>query len=568
MDGCRRLGVDPLTLDDIIDRSSVLPADEYTTWQLRWLRELDEVANADGAVRAAAHLLKTPVDSAVVASRILAAAVEALQPSSVEFVGPTGIRDRDPLHNGHLQFRPTLGDLPLYGRALETVARHRGIEFHVVTGFCPAELQPTRSRLGSALSRAARATAPIRHFDALTTSRRGSSTTLLLWSGGYGARAVVEGERARGRRVLALRRGSTITQLLDPRPLGWTPVTGAVPVAPLPPLGRVAEDRSRVDLDHIWSQVDDWCRSPGIASSVLEERMSAFLDRIVPVIKDASETLEGDLADQAVADVMVANPSSIEEFAILLAAGRRGITRTLVQHGDHLFPYDGWLVTETNNVERMWCSDPTLLVDLPEAARRHGAAAPVTTTSAHRQLPRRMQIRPSGTVCYVTSLLAGDSATIPPMYFDDAWYHRWQLRLLAAMAARSDAKFVWKALPTADQSRDTILDVVRATPNVTLETRPFTSVLGTVSRVMTDFPSTAAFEAARAGLPLLVISFPRFGELRPRAVEAFGGVVRSCQSEEDAIREFAGFLASPAAKWIVSQAGLEDPPSDNARRGS
>jgi hypothetical protein len=213
-------------------------------------------------------------------------------------------------------------------------------------------------------------------------------------------------------------------------------------------------------------------------------------------------------------------------------------------------------VTETPAIDVQLASDPTLVDDLPETAARLGTHGPEVRPSGHRWQSKRSPPRRERFVCYVPSVLMGDTAALPSIYFDDAWYHRWHLQLLQWMIDQPRTNFIWKALPSGDHATDPIVDAVRAAINVEYVVRPLPWVIDQASRVVTDFPSTPAYEAAWAGRPLLVLWFPQFSDLRPRALDAFGSVVRQCDDETTALAELTAWMADDPATSIVPQARL------------
>jgi hypothetical protein len=156
-------------------------------------------------------------------------------------------------------------------------------------------------------------------------------------------------------------------------------------------------------------------------------------------------------------------------------------------------------------------------------------------------------------VCYLPLFFIGDSAGFGGGFYDDAWYHRWHVRLLDAMTANKNVSFVWKGLPSVDEVPDPVPGILKtgSAPNVRYETRPFTRVLPEVDRVIVDFPSTALYEAVTFEKPVLALSFKRFTPLRPRAMEAFAPILRVCESEDEALDRVSEFLTTEARRWIL-----------------
>ena len=551
---CQDNGTDHVVIDDLLDRHFVIVDDaDHLRWQQRWITSLGEILGAPEVCRTVAQLVKVPLDSATVWARLLRSAVIEVQPSSIGYIGPSGSEEAIPLHHGHLQYWPMLGDLPLAARFLPLIARDLSIPFEPTPkerARAVGNAEILHPRQPACTSRRFRATvrlkarlAPLRHLS-IPRLRPGSrrDATLFTWKGGYGLAGIARSERSEGARVLFLERAGTGTAILSLGVLGYGPVGRPLPYGPLPALGDLPDA-----VGPLLRQVD---RQAGLAGAgdVLRRRLEAVASIVLPTVERLAFGLGSQLKAVGVDRVVSTNPWSVEEFAVLLAAGRAGIERVLYQHGDHAFSYDGWLLTETSNFERMVASDPTVPPDLKDGGGRLGLPFPSISLGRHRAVPPLSEATDDGPICYVPATFTGDTVVVPAMYFEDAWYLRWQLRLLAAMQEQQDIQFVWKGLPTSNQSYDPIPEILKQSrvTNVTYETRPFLDVLPRIRRVVLDFPSTALYEAVHAGLPTVCVSFPRFAVLRPRACHLFDGVLHSCDDEDAALAVIRRFLESPA----------------------
>jgi hypothetical protein len=203
--------------------------------------------------------------------------------------------------------------------------------------------------------------------------------------------------------------------------------------------------------------------------------------------------------------------------------------------------------------------------ELGAAAAKLGVVAPRVTYYAPRIASLHgaasTQTERAGAVCYVPSFLLGDSSYVGGCNFDDAWYYRWHLRVLDLMASRPDVQFMWKGLPSSDQAVDPIPAViaVRALANVVYESRPFMEMVGGVGRVFTDYPSTALYETAHLGKPILALTFPRFCVVRPAAAAQFAQVLRPCDTEEEALANIERFLDADPGDWTLPMARVAIP---------
>ena len=383
----------------------------------------------------------------------------------------------------------------------------------------------------------------------------------MLWYAGYGAEQFAGDERAAGRDTVFITRGDRSFRIIDPRvpprhspgrriELTVHPVRGLAPA-----------------LTALLDEVDDWAGVPG-AARILESRLSAYLHGICVSVGVAARRALREFPHFRVERIAAANPSSLQEFACLIAARAAHVPRLLVQHGDHLLPYGSWLITETANFDELAASDPTMGDELSAAAARLGVDAPVVTYYAPRitalveNARTHSGVAPgAGTICYVPAYLFGDSRHVGGCNFDDAWAHRWHLRILELMTTRPDLRFIWKGLPSTDQAVDPIPAILaeREIPNVAYEARPFTTMVSEVDRVFTDFPSTAVYESVHLGKPILALTFTRFFSLRPLAASQFAQVLRACDTEEDALDQIKGFLDADPKDWVLPEENLALP---------
>ncbi len=560
-EACRCAGLTPSVLDDHTAQPEICRDPlAYQRWLLDWLDRLDAVCHLDGVARSCAQMIVPSVDSLVVSARMLAGAVDALAPESITYVGKVGPIEHTGYHNGHLQFWPSLGDVPLAGRLLPLIAAARSIPFVARSGHTSAitgvRAAPFRVRVRRELSRSLGPYRRAYRRHITGGARRG--TTLMMWYAGYGSEAFAADERRAGRDTVFITRGGSSTRVIDPS------------LPPRHPPGR------RIDLtvrpvrelhpavQPLLAELDKWTGVPG-ASAILETRLAVYLHGISVTVAGAARGMRREISRLGIDRLAAANPSSLEEFTCLIAARSQGIPRVLVQHGDHLLSYGSWLITQTRDFDEFAASDPTMVDELNAAAARLGVVAPHVTyytprvAALHTRGPA--QVSRARTVCYVPSFLLGDSSYVGGCNFDDAWYYRWHLRLLDLMASRPDVRFIWKGLPSSDQSVDPIPEVIarRAPANVEYESRPFTEVAGEMERVFTDYPSTALYETVHLGKPILALTFPRFCVLRSAAAVQFAQVLRPCDSEEEALEQIVRFLDADPADWKLPADRLASP---------
>ncbi len=560
LDACAAAGLRPTVLDDHFDRSAILTGEsDHVRWELDWLDRLADVGG--DAARTAALYIVTPLDALILAAWLLYGLVDAIGPARVVYVGPTRGTAPDPVpfHAGHLQFCPRFGDAPLASRLLPLLARQLGLAYDEVPTSWPswpnesgnAAFGGRHGRWLASRLASTRNTWSGRAHGMVGSRHPNTCATLACWATGYGARGVIAEERRQGRRLLILARGGPSTRLLAPSLIGPRSASPAIPVATvvddaaLPPAWRVLLDEveQRAGIDG--------------AGLLLESRLRYYLSAIAPAVGRAADALRPELKRHNVTSVVAANPSSIEEYATLLAARQAGVQASLYQHGDHLMTYEPWFSTELQNFDRLHASDVSLLNDIPETARRLAAPCPAVVVSSPRveQLRQRRRPAPAGAfTCYLPMFLLADGATVGSGAIDDAWYHRWHLTLLAVMAAHGDTQFIWKGLPTGDYAPDPLTERLRGgeLANVRYDTRPFQAVLAESGRIICDFPSTGLYEAIHQRRPVLALVFPRFVTVRPRGAALLHPALRTCHDTSDAVAEVERFLEADPKEYLVN----------------
>ncbi|HUS60758.1 MAG TPA: hypothetical protein VMY34_01090, partial [Acidimicrobiales bacterium] len=363
-------------IDDHVDRASTLPNSlDHARWAYAWVGQLDEAIEAQGTATASAQLVLPFLTAAITSALLLGAAVRALDPDEILYVGPPGLGpDPSPMHRGHLQFWPRMGDAPLARRLLPLVGSQVGAEFRAVD---TRASQPLRH--GARRSMVVEIARDIRRAHRLAGPEAGTGGhALITWMGGYGLRAVVGVVRDAGAGAVFLDRGRHYTRVLRPRRIGFEALTPPIPVK--------IEEQWAEPAPNLLPLVDEIDRVAGLSGlgKVVAGRVGMFAGSIVPVVQDAATELAQWFGRLGITRVLTANPASIEEFAALAAAGWCGITRELYQHGDHAFTYDPWLITELQHIDTFRTSDSTLTRDVPRAAVLIGARCPEIVVDSPR----------------------------------------------------------------------------------------------------------------------------------------------------------------------------------------
>lgn len=551
---CLDAGLSPTTLDDHVQRPFIDDT-AYLSWQLRFL---DSLPAFDGANwesrRLCAYVIKNPIDSLVATSNLLRQAVEVLEPTEVCIQSSRLVPTRPLDSRPHLQFSPLLGDVPLAAQVLPFICAERGLAFSQLDRELTRELDDNvglGARARSKLTRFARLAYTFGQ-PVFRLAKRSEGTDIFC-STGHGVRLLAQASvRARRRVLVGLQKGNS-ARIVKIRRGGWRTLLSEQ----LVPL-----EIARADIGPLLREVETW--TGGGLGSVLASRLETYLYVFCGKVEALARLVPKVMEQEDVDQVWAANPNTELDFATLQSAIEIGVTRTLIQHGDHLFSYRFWLATETPNFNEMIVSDATVPAHLSEAAVQLNRPVPAFRGDSPRlaefvaRHPRSPRDWDSLPVCYVPCMFIGDAFAMESGYVQDAEYYRWQLRLLDTFSRRSDWRFVWKALPSSNEADDPIPhEIARLNiSNVSYESAPLQNVLRRVGRILTDYPSTALFEAAHCAHPLLAVVHERFVEVREEAARLFEGSVVRVDSWLQAQAAVDRFLDQPAEQFIVDSSRL------------
>jgi len=136
----------------------------------------------------------------------------------------------------------------------------------------------------------------------------------------------------------------------------------------------------------------------------------------------------------------------------------------------------------------------------------------------------------------------------------DTWYFSWHKELIKLFSSRDDFNFIWKAIPASNELYDPIPDLIneQGYKNIKYATESFVKWIKKTDLVLLDFPSTALYEAAVSGLPVMSLFFAPFSVVRESAVELFGKSLQPFNDFDDGIVRIGKYLDSNPDEFIVS----------------
>ncbi len=156
-------------------------------------------------------------------------------------------------------------------------------------------------------------------------------------------------------------------------------------------------------------------------------------------------------------------------------------------------------------------------------------------------------------VLYIPSkLTAFHKRVMNNMVYPTTWYFEFQKILIDYFGSRKDRQFIYKGVTSAPWMREALVPFLtdRAYPNVELSTKPLDQCWRNSSRVILDRPTTALFEAAAAGRPVLCL-YHKSLKMFDAHARQWGRSVQSFGTFDEALAHIDAFLNSPAADYQI-----------------
>jgi hypothetical protein len=261
--------------------------------------------------------------------------------------------------------------------------------------------------------------------------------------------------------------------------------------------------------------------------------------------------------------VLTPHMVEVDECAAVIAAGYAKDTRSIcLQHGDEAFaltlwdygeylPYDIYFTT--NNEREEYIKHRIQLrkfnTKVFQYPNRFGILSKVNSLKK-KETNQLLQ----KTVVYVPTMYTWDNTFWSEDRMPVTWYFNWHKYLIKFFSSRDDFNFVWKGLPTIASTYDPIPDMIndRKYKNIKYATNPFVEWIKKADMVLLDFPSTALYEAAASGLPVMSLFFAPHTVIRESALSLFGRSLQSFNSFDEGIAKIEDFLNSDPEEFVVS----------------
>jgi len=253
---------------------------------------------------------------------------------------------------------------------------------------------------------------------------------------------------------------------------------------------------------------------------------------------------------------------SIDEYAAIIATKySKNAKSACLQHGDDVFalkfldfkeysPYD---ICFTTNYEReKYIKNRIKYRDFSTKVFQYSNRFKILPKVSN--LKRRMRSKANRKrIVYVPIMYQWDNKLWAEARIPDTWYFSWHKKLIKYFGSRKDFDFIWKGIPASNEIYDPIPNIIndRGYKNIKYATEPFIKWIKRADLVLFDYPSTALYEAAVSGLPVMSLYFAPFNVVRESALKLFGRSLQPFSSFDEGITKIDDFLNSNSDEFIV-----------------
>ena len=307
--------------------------------------------------------------------------------------------------------------------------------------------------------------------------------------------------------------------------------------------------------------LSDYCKID--VTTVILPRLRYFIEnwclQIISLIDKYIKFYNNYQIDLVITPYMV----SVDEFAAIIASRYSEKTKSAcLQHGDDVFmvktldfaehsPYDIYFTT---NYEREQYIKHRIKfkgfdTKVFQYSNRYKMLSKVSN------LKRKVRSKANRkTLVYVPTMYQWDNTFWTESRVPNTWYFSWHKELINYFGSRKDFNFIWKGIPASNETYDPIPNLIndRKYINIKYATDPFIKFIKRADLVLLDYSSTALYEAAVSGLPVMSLFFAPFNIVREPALKLFGKSLEPFNNFDEGIAKIDDFLNSNPNEFIVS----------------
>jgi len=311
----------------------------------------------------------------------------------------------------------------------------------------------------------------------------------------------------------------------------------------------------------IFGWINDYC---GInVNAIILSRLLYFIGNFCPQVISFIDKYIAFYNDNQIDMVFTPHMVSVDEFAAIIATRYSEKTRSAcLQHGDEVFASKMWDFGEytpyhiyfTTNYERENYINHRVRLGNFNAKIFQYPNRFIRLPNVNKLPNKQSKCTAPKTVVYVPTMYKWDNTFWNEARVPDTWYFSWHKELLKFFGSRKNFNFIWKGIPVSNDTYDPIPNLIndRGYKNIKYATEPFVKWIKKADLVLLDYPSTALYEAAVSGLPVMSLYFAPFNVVRESAIELFGKSLQLFNDFDEGIVRIEKYLDSNLDEFIVS----------------
>ena len=323
----------------------------------------------------------------------------------------------------------------------------------------------------------------------------------------------------------------------------------------------VASDRLSEEARGLLQWIDDQCGIP-VRQFVLPY-LREFIKRACPEVLRLASNLTAFINDSAI-DYVVSHTSSdlISKSALVAAKLSKQAKTVCVQHGCQGFEDPMWEKTDIDLFDYYFCTDqlsqdrfrrsilkdyvsPAVILQYPQYLSRIRSKF----RRENRFIPKQNK-----RILYLPNKSAVHARHFNCLAYPVQWYIEFQKALLRFFSERKDATFIYKYPSSAKQYLDkTALCWIEDEKyqNIVVESEMPMDYFDSVDGVILDRPTTALFETAVSGLPVLNL-YPDFFApmVSSEIAQHFGKTLQGFTTFQEAFEKINVFLDSGGSEYV------------------
>lgn len=572
-----KTGIKYSILEDCYDQTEILKEeDNYFTSQLTWFDEFDNLlfgifpeAKIKDLKLATIYYfyIKSMIDSLILRCKVINAFMNKVKPNSIVYTSNSWKEDLISSTDYPLLFRKGQS---LFSRLTPIFCEKYNIDFHQVILRKAAGSNGIHHRYKDFISKIK---------DGLKTSKyvrnlwqyyktfsinsmfpkafKDHKYNFLFLKTGYSIKDIMKEAQREGHRVF-YKRGNDIIKQSFP----YHKLIGSV----YPNITSTSEQdiknfSKEIGKTDILKWVNNYCGAD--VSNIISPRLRYFIYNFCPQIISLIDKYIIFYDDNQIDIVFTPHMVSVEEYAAIMATRySKKAKSACLQHGNSAFAlkiddfgeYCPYHIYFTTDYEMEECI-------------KHRIQLGNFNTKVF-QYPNRFRMLPKinnlkrkqssqvakKTLVYVPTMYQWDNTFWIESISPDTWYFSWHKELMNYFNLRKDFDFIWKGIPASNKVYDPIPNMIndRSCKNIRYATESFVKWIKRADLVLLDYPSTALYEAAVSGLPVMSLYFAPFNVVRESALKLFGKSLQPFSNLNEGIAKIADFLNSNPDEFVVS----------------